>query len=506
MFEASFFDRHSLTNYQLFRAMKTLPQTTLSINALSRATGLSYSQTYTAFQTVLVQLNQMIPAETIDEANFAQFLGNVTINQYRFALLKKSLPFVFFDDVFKNPHPDFHTFKEVHQTSVSTLRRRITPFRDYLADNGVNLNSTTWAIEGDELHIRLAMFTFFMLAYRGAGWPFSAEEEKQAKTLLTVINQTDPDFLLMPVEPMSKEALVVLAIQLMRIKQGHPLLPNRRMQLLFSGHEDLPDLIFTSEQFPNLSDSQLKAEKQFYYFMRLYFMTVTRQPQKIDRQLLTHFGETDNLVNRFVTGLVDHLNDQLKKTDRQPIAESQVMIANLYRLSFNEYVLNGRFSQRLDFAQSLYDEADSSTLATAIQRYLKQIPKSMPESVFADFPDQFISGLYLLVSDNYPELNHDMQMIVNVLIEHDSFAKRDLLDFLNDLGFIRVVPPVEAVKPDLIITSITKPKRVIPRLGHPFDPTTPLITWMPEPTDLDYFHLYQRLKQLQRQHRSTARS
>ncbi|VTU61919.1 hypothetical protein AMBR_CKHPCMOK_02861 [Lacticaseibacillus rhamnosus] len=25
MFEASFFDRHSLTNYQLFRAMKTLP-------------------------------------------------------------------------------------------------------------------------------------------------------------------------------------------------------------------------------------------------------------------------------------------------------------------------------------------------------------------------------------------------------------------------------------------------------------------------------------------------
>lgn len=171
MFEASFFDRHSLTNYQLFRAMKTLPQTTLSINALSRATGLSYSQTYTAFQTVLVQLNQMIPAETIDEANFAQFLGNVTINQYRFALLKESLPFVFFDDVFKNPHPDFHTFKEVHQTSVSTLRRRITPFRDYLADNGVNLNSTTWAIEGDELHIRLAMFTFF---YACLSWSWLA--------------------------------------------------------------------------------------------------------------------------------------------------------------------------------------------------------------------------------------------------------------------------------------------------------------------------------------------
>lgn len=49
MFEASFFDRHSLINYQLFRAMKTLQQTAMSINTLSRNTGLSYSQTYTAF-------------------------------------------------------------------------------------------------------------------------------------------------------------------------------------------------------------------------------------------------------------------------------------------------------------------------------------------------------------------------------------------------------------------------------------------------------------------------
>lgn len=57
MFEASFFDRHSLINYQLFRAMKTLQQTTMSINTLSRNTGLSYPQTYTAFQTVLAQLN-----------------------------------------------------------------------------------------------------------------------------------------------------------------------------------------------------------------------------------------------------------------------------------------------------------------------------------------------------------------------------------------------------------------------------------------------------------------
>ncbi|MDG3060487.1 MULTISPECIES: helix-turn-helix domain-containing protein [Lacticaseibacillus] len=504
MFEASFFDRHSLINYQLFRAMKTLPQTTISINALSRSTGLSYSQTYTAFQTVLVQLNKIIPDEAVDEANFTQFLKRVTLNQYRFALLKDSLPFEFFDDVFKNPHPDFHQFKENHQTSVSTLRRRITPFRDYLADNGVSLNSTTWAIEGDELHIRLAMFTFFMLAYRGAGWPFSADQEQQAKTLLTEINQVAPTFLLVPVQPMSKEALVVLAIQLMRIKAGHTLLPNRRMQLLFSEHDDLPDLIFTQSRFPNLSASELKAEKQFYYFMRMYFMTVTRQPQTLDRQIIDHFDETDNLVNRFVFGLLSHLNDQLKETDRQLIAESQVMIANLYRLSFNEYVLDGRFSQRIDFAQSPYEEADSSQLAAEIQRYLKKIPKSMPESIFADFPEPFVSGLYLLVKDNYPELNRDMQMVVNVLIEHDSFAKRDLLNFLDDLGFIRVVPPDAAVKPDLIITSLTKPKRVIPRLGHPFDPATPLITWMPEPTDLDYFNLYRRLKQLQRQHGSSA--
>ncbi|MDN6516198.1 MAG: transcriptional regulator, partial [Lacticaseibacillus paracasei] len=112
--------------------------------------------------------------------------------------------------------------------------------------------------------------------------------------------------------------------------------------------------------------------------------------------------------------------------------------------------------------------------------------------------------LYILVNDNYPELNRDMQMVVNVLIEHDSFVKRDLLNFLNDLGFIRVVPPTEAINPDLIITTLTKPKRVIPCMGHPFDPTVPLITWSKEPSDQDYFHLFQRLKRLQREQRTAA--
>lgn len=118
MFEASFFDRHSLINYQLFRAMKTLQQTTMSINTLSRNTGLSYSQPYTAFQTVLAQLNQILPDKKIDESNFAAVLPDVSIDRYRFSLLKNSLPFEFFDGVFKNPHSDFHAFKQHHQTSI----------------------------------------------------------------------------------------------------------------------------------------------------------------------------------------------------------------------------------------------------------------------------------------------------------------------------------------------------------------------------------------------------
>ncbi|MCP9309608.1 helix-turn-helix domain-containing protein [Lacticaseibacillus paracasei] len=504
MFEASFFDRHSLINYQLFRAMKTLQQTTMSINTLSRNTGLSYSQTYTAFQTVLAQLNQILPDKKIDESNFAAVLPDVSIDRYRFSLLKNSLPFEFFDGVFKNPHSDFHAFKQHHQTSISTLRRRISPFRDYLADNGVTLNSTTWAIEGDELHIRLAMFTFFTLAYRGAGWPFSTAEEREAKALLKVINQTKQAFLVSPIQPMSKEALLILAIQMLRINCGHALLPNRRMQLLFDGETELPDLIFTPDYFPNLSASELKAEKQYYYFSRMYFMTVTRQPHQIDYQIMTHFQSKDNLVNRFVRHLVTSLNNQLKETKSQLIAENQVMIANLYRLSFTEYVLNGHFSQRLDFASTLHDEARTSQLTAKIRDCLKRIPKMAPESIYADFTSQFINGLYILVNDNYPELNRDMQMVVNVLIEHDSFVKRDLLNFLNDLGFIRVVPPTEAINPDLIITTLTKPKRVIPCMGHPFDPTVPLITWSKEPSNQDYFHLFQRLKRLQREQRTAA--
>lgn len=127
MFEASFFDRHSLINYQLFRAMKTLQQTTMSINTLSRNTGLSYSQTYTAFQTVLAQLNQILPDKKIDESSFAAVLPDVSIDRYRFSLLKNSLPLNFsmgFSRIrIRTFTPSSSTIKQVFQRYGAEFRR-----------------------------------------------------------------------------------------------------------------------------------------------------------------------------------------------------------------------------------------------------------------------------------------------------------------------------------------------------------------------------------------------
>ncbi|WP_369385964.1 helix-turn-helix domain-containing protein [Lacticaseibacillus manihotivorans] len=57
-----------------------------------------------------------------------------------------------------------HDFCTEHDISISTLRRRVEPFKAYLQSKGVTLNTSAWGLEGSELRIRMVILNFFILA------------------------------------------------------------------------------------------------------------------------------------------------------------------------------------------------------------------------------------------------------------------------------------------------------------------------------------------------------
>lgn len=212
MFEAYFFDKRSTINYRVYRVLKALQNTDFTVNRLSQEAQLSYSQAYNAFQDIMADLQAMTDATVpiADEEAFQKLGVDVTVDQYRFHLLRDSMAFNFFDYAFKAENPDVHQFCAQNDLSISTLRRRVEGFKTYLQSKGVALNTSTWAPEGSELRIRMVMINFFVLAYRGVGWPFGDAHYHETVALATQFRQAAPDAWFNQPEHEAKQDLLAL--------------------------------------------------------------------------------------------------------------------------------------------------------------------------------------------------------------------------------------------------------------------------------------------------------
>ena len=166
MFESYFYDKRALTSNRLFKALKTDSGPDFTINRLSKKMGMSYQQTYNAFQDIMHDLEVIgqKPQADMTESDFAKMAKDITTDQYRFYLLQQSVAFLFYCEIFQDNQIDARKFCEQHNISISTLRRRVEPFRNYLLSVRVNLNTSTWQLEGAELQIRAAMWPFSKLA------------------------------------------------------------------------------------------------------------------------------------------------------------------------------------------------------------------------------------------------------------------------------------------------------------------------------------------------------
>lgn len=497
VFESYFFDKRATINYRVFRVMKALQSSNFTINRLSQVTGLSYSQTYNAFQDIMAGLQQMHekPVKTTTEVAFTELAGKLTVDQYRFHLLANSMAFQFFDYLFKTEKPDVHDFCKVNQLSISTLRRRIDPFKVYIQAHNITLNASTWALEGSEMQIRLLMLTFFQLAYRGNGWPFSTTNLAQTRATFSTIQAQKAPFLPEVQPNVTKQDLLMLAIQLMRIAQGHVLEETDRLMLLVVGEEEDPlPLIFTSERFPALSTPQLAAECAFYCFTRIHFISIENTLSARDQWLLDHFAATDNLVARFAGGMLDALCNaaQPDSSEADP-ANHSVLHANLTRLAYTYYLLDGDFTKRLDFAHGDDEGATQGTLPRLITHFIDDLSSDKPEVIFKRYRNEMSRELYHIIRPDFPGLNQDHNLKVSVLIEPGTFVTRDLMMFLNKISFITLQPAITGPLPDVLITTLTNRKllnRFYPKLANS---SIQVIQWQNEASDNDFFKLYTQL-------------
>jgi hypothetical protein len=318
----------------VYRVLKALQNTDFTVNRLSQEAQLSYSQAYNAFQDIMSDLQAMTDSTVpiADEVAFQKLGEAVTVDEYRFHLLKDSMAFNFFDYAFKADSPDVHEFCEQNDLSISTLRRRVEGFKVYLQSKGVTLNTSTWAPEGNELRIRMVLVNFFILAYRGVGWPFGDAHYHETVALAKQLHDCAPEAWFNRPEHDTKQDLLALGVQRLRLTQQHAL-PEIPRLLALTQAPDLADLPVVLRP---AAPADPVMESAYFYFSRIHFLSLQGHMTWTDQWLIDHFQRRADAVAHFADGLLAYLVTQApSNTPDADVNGHELLRANLYRMAYS---------------------------------------------------------------------------------------------------------------------------------------------------------------------------
>lgn len=514
MFESYFFDKHSAIKFRLFQTLKSLNGEGFTVNKLSKTMSMSYQQTYNSFQDVMADLesmqgkasNRAKGKKDEKENDFAALAKTVHVDTYRFYLLQQSVTFSFFNTLFQNDGIDSAKFCKDENISASTLRRRIEPFREFLQEKQIRFDPTTWKLQGTEFQIRMLLNSFYTEAFRGAGWPFTGIDEKFVESALRTIDDRAAEIGWPKVPYASKQLLVDLAIQLLRISQHEYFIVNPRLQNLMRHFRDYTDptkpldhLYFTKTNFPHLVDRVLDSERDYYFFTRASLLTSGVNDNQVDRILRGFFRSFDNPVTDFVDQMIATLTKNLAPSSSMHVQYDKHLQSNLYRISYTFYVLDGSFVKNSDFADSAEIMAGGKPLYKQISEFVRDLPTDSEARVFTRFLPDIARSIFFTLVPDLSDFKTAPLLTVRIENENQSFISRDIFHYLSSQSVIRVLPDDSDELADVIITSAPNVSQMAAEMaGAKLDwkRTPTIIYWGNENQDSDLYRLMVELETL----------
>lgn len=503
MFEQFFLDKHDQVAFDLFKMLKARGDEPFTINRLSGELNLSYQKTLKTYHELEANLRAMQTAagqsERAAAEAFTDLAMGVHVDSYRFFLLQRSVCFQFYTELLQNGAIDLEAFAKDHGVSTSTLRRKAEPFRRFLYERQLAFDMTNWVLQGSELTIRQLMTSFFNEAYRGGSWPFTNISKDEVAACYTTLQNMPSMFEDPHPQVITLRRLISLAVQLLRIKQKHYFVPTAQMNQMLAESKQVNDLIFTSEYFPHIPRRALAAERCYYYFMRISKLDLSRQTSHLQQNIYTYFTSFDSPVRDFADQLLQALTDPLEPFQRLRVRSDQSLRTNLYRVVYTYYVINGTFIKASDFSDVTEYNASGDLLRKQIRNFIHHIPQHAPGRIFKRFLPDIAESIFFVLLPDYEDFHPHALLQVRLEIEIQGIITRDMLDFMQGLGLIHILPDNSAAPADVVITSSPNLTQMMATMsGHLIsaDEQPNTIYWGSDNTDDDLYSLLSKLRSM----------
>ncbi|MEI5989955.1 helix-turn-helix domain-containing protein [Enterococcus crotali] len=492
LYEKLMMDSGMLTKFMLFKRITKINQADVSITQLSDELSLNYQQTSIIVTEINNDLTKIISthpsilhrAGKIDSTKLL-----VTIDEYRYFLLKKSVPFQYILYFLNHDSPNIEDFCQRYYVSRSTVSRKMLPIKKHVKQFGLRFTYTEANLIGDERSVRVALFDALWLGTRGTVWPFKSVALEDAQKLASAFSDYFP---LSRTYLGAKELTYFAAIFLCRTRKKMFVSYDTHYDFLLKDNPyyDFERLNKELGPIQSLDPKHSKGESSFIFFLAHYapFYTIDDDPSLL--QTLHDFSVRPNPVYELVQEFLVYAKENIFKKEPE-ILDKPIIIGNLINIMFTFYVLRKPYPNLQILVETPHKKrkADHS-LELKLYQFFDEKAQEKEYKFIYTIKKPLIHSVKSILLPAYDKPKHSEHLKVGVAFEHNFTLVRMIYQFLNDLGFVDSSPYQEELNDsyDLVISSSLLPRKKYPDL--------PLYFWDLSYGNKDLTDLYKTLQQL----------
>lgn len=495
LFEKTILEKAEYQKFVMFRILKSFEGSSYTIIDIANEMKISYQQTYNILQELLEDI-QNFPDADLKDLNRKKIMSSkkipLSIDMYRLFLLKRSPVFQFIDYVFQSGNNiNVEKFCDEHYISRSTLLRKNASLKLLLAKYKLKISYNELGFIGDEKNIRFFFYCFYWLSYRGIEWPFENihyyEVAKKLKLEKSELN--DPIVTI--------RTILFWTICRIRIIDGYYVSGMNKFDEIFPDLTQLFDNqeVFTTATFPRLDPSQLITEYKFFDFYRLQSIIFPTTGDNFSSKIYKAQEQQKTPIWYLTQDFMNDVNKHLiNQSDDQFLVQNTGLQANLMRVFFSYYVMNGDYPQFNDFYE---DESginyQNSIIKQLVKTFINQKVKNAEFQPYLQLTEKIINEVSSLLIPYLRYFKANETVKIKLVLESSDLITRDMMTFLGDLSFVQIVPESgDLQNVDVIITTLAS-------LSALYDENELqnkiIINWNLDATEAEYFNLYQTLKQ-----------
>lgn len=492
LYEQIMMDSATLIRFRIFRYLMQTGRDNYAIAQLAVDMNMNYQQAVIDLNEIDQELRILKP----EHQNIVLGGGKVncahlssTIDEYRYYLLKKSVPFQYIIYFLNEEKPTINDFCERYDVSRSTVSRKIKRLKDYLKIYHLRLTYTEANLVGDERLVRVMLFNLIWLGTRGIEIPLKVDFDKVEKLVETVSDY----FPLSNSFFGSLEIRYFAALYLVRVGRGNYVKYDRRYNFLMQNNPyyNFERINGISQEF-GLTAKQQKAESSFIFFLSHYVPYYTLEKEASLQQTIYDFSTRPNPVYNLNQEFLTFTKETLFK-NQPAVLDNPLIIGNLLNIGFTLFVTEQPIPNIQTLVMPHRDKENAEfLLEEKITEFFNQVAEKEEYSFVKKVKHFIIKSYKNVLLPYYNSLEYSQKLKVGLAMEQNYLLVKWLHQFLEDLHFVNFETYIASGDNDenfdLIISSSLVLKRQNPDL--------PVYLWDLAGGDDELMQLYQYLRKL----------